>query len=98
MTKQKTKQLQFTASIAQHDYEVKVKAAQRFLEKSYQVKVVLRLFGREQSRPDVAFSVLERLANDLISCGVAQTPKQTGRNIVMFVFPKRKKSHGVPDL
>ena len=46
--------------------------------------------GREQSRPELGFRLLQRLAEDIVDLGfVESSPKQDGRNMVMVVAPHR---------
>ncbi len=47
--------------------------------------------GREQSRPELGFRLLQRLAEDVADLGVVEaTPKQDGRNMTMVIAPNRK--------
>ncbi len=49
--------------------------------------------GREQSRPELGFRLLQRLAEDVVELGTVESaPKQDGRNMVMVLGPTRKKS------
>ena len=46
--------------------------------------------GREQSRPELGFRLLQKLAEDITELGfVESSPKQDGRNMVMVVAPHR---------
>jgi translation initiation factor IF-3 len=54
------------------------------------VKVTIMFRGREQSRPELGFRLLQRLAEDITELGfVESSPKQDGRNMVMVVAPHR---------
>src|SRR6476620_1262850 len=49
--------------------------------------------GREQSRPELGFRLLQRLAEDIVELGyVESSPKQDGRNMVMVLGPTKKKA------
>jgi translation initiation factor IF-3 len=49
--------------------------------------------GREQSRPELGFRLLQRLAEDVSELGfVESSPKQDGRNMVMVLGPVRRKA------
>ena len=49
--------------------------------------------GREQSRPELGFRLLQRLADDVAELGfVESTPKQDGRNMIMVIGPHKKKA------
>jgi translation initiation factor IF-3 len=49
--------------------------------------------GREQSRPELGFRLLQRLAGDVEELGFVESqPKQDGRNMIMVIGPHRRKS------
>lgn len=83
------KEIKFTANIGDNDYEVKMRAAKKFLEHGDKVKFSLRFRGREMSYVDQGKEVLLRARADLESLGkVEQEPKLDGRQMVMIVAPK----------
>ncbi|WP_033399705.1 translation initiation factor IF-3 [Corynebacterium massiliense] len=85
------KEQKFRPKIDEHDYETKKGNVVRFLEKGSKVKVTIMFRGREQSRPELGFRLLERLADDVAEYGAIQTkPKQDGRNMTMVLAPIRK--------
>ena len=82
------KEQKFRPKIDDHDYETKKSNVIRFLEKGSKVKVTIMFRGREQSRPELGFNLLKRLADDVVADGVIeQNPKQEGRNMHMLVAP-----------
>ena len=85
------KEQKFRPKIDDHDYETKKGNVVRFLEKGSKVKVTIMFRGREQSRPELGFRLLERLADDVAEVGVVESrPKQHGRNMTMVLGPVRK--------
>ena len=73
-----------------HDYETKKGHVERFLRQGDKVKVTIMFRGREQSRPELGFRLLQRLADDIQELGfVESSPKQDGRNMIMVVAPHR---------
>ena len=49
--------------------------------------------GREQSRPELGFRLLQRLAVDVEELGFVESqPRQDGRNMIMVIGPHRRKS------
>lgn len=85
------KEQKFRPKIDDHDYETKKNNVIRFLEKGSKVKVTIMFRGREQSRPELGFRLLERLAEDVAEYGVVEAkPKQDGRNMTMVFGPARK--------
>ena len=86
------KEQKFRPKIDDHDYETKKGNVVRFLEKGSKVKVTIMFRGREQSRPELGFRLLERLADDVADAGVVESrPKQDGRNMTMVLGPVRRK-------
>ncbi len=64
----------------------------RFLKAGDKVKVTIMFRGREQSRPELGFRLLQRLAEDVVELGfVESAPKQDGRNMVMVLGPPRRR-------
>jgi translation initiation factor IF-3 len=55
------KEVQLRPRTDDHDFEVKLKRARRFLEEGNAVRVVLRFRGRELRRPEVGVETLERM-------------------------------------
>jgi len=55
------KEVQLRPQTEDHDFEVKLKRARRFLKKGNAVKVVVRFRGRELRRPEVGRAALDRM-------------------------------------
>jgi translation initiation factor IF-3 len=84
------KEMKLRPKIDSHDYETKKGHVERFLKAGDKVKVTIMFRGREQSRPELGFRLLQRLAEDVTELGyVESSPKQDGRNMVMVVAPHR---------
>ena len=82
------KEIKIRPGIEQHDYEVKLRAAKKFLENEDKVKVTLRLRGREMAHIDLALQVLTRLKGDLVDFAkVEQEPKMEGKQAIMMLIP-----------
>ena len=85
------KEQKFRPKIDDHDYETKKNNVVRFLDKGAKVKVTIMFRGREQSRPELGFRLLERLSQDVAEHGTVETrAKQDGRNMTMVLAPVRK--------
>jgi translation initiation factor IF-3 len=85
------KEMKLRPKIDQHDYATKRGHVERFLKQGDKVKVTIMFRGREQSRPELGFRLLQRLATDVEELGfVESSPKQDGRNMVMVVAPHRR--------
>jgi translation initiation factor IF-3 len=81
-----------------HDYETKKGHVVRFLRQGDKVKITIMFRGREQSRPELGFRLLQRLAGDVEELGfVESAPKQDGRNMIMVLGPHKKKAEAKAD-
>jgi translation initiation factor IF-3 len=84
------KEMKLRPKIDPHDYMTKKGHVERFLRQGDKVKVTIMFRGREQSRPELGFRLLQRLADDIQELGfVESSPKQDGRNMVMVVAPHK---------
>ncbi|CAN5836085.1 translation initiation factor IF-3 [soil metagenome] len=87
------KEIKLRPKIDSHDYGTKKGHVERFLKVGDKVKVTIMFRGREQSRPELGFRLLQRLAEDVAELGfVESSPKQDGRNMVMVLGPAKKKT------
>lgn len=92
------KEQKLRPKIDTHDYETKKRNVERFLSEGDKVKVTIMFRGREQSRPELGFRLLQRLASDVEELGfVESSPKQDGRNMIMVLGPHKKKSDAKVD-
>nr|WP_308015993.1 translation initiation factor IF-3 [Nonomuraea cavernae] len=87
------KEIKLRPKIDPHDYETKKGHVVRFLKAGDKVKVTIMFRGREQSRPELGFRLLQRLAEDVQELGFVESqPKQDGRNMIMVIGPHKKKA------
>jgi translation initiation factor IF-3 len=87
------KEIRLRLKIDPHDYGTKRGHVERFLKAGDKVKVMIMFRGREQSRPEMGFRLLQRMAADVAEFGyVESTPKQDGRNMIMVIGPHKKKA------
>ena len=71
-----------------HDYNFKIKNAQRFLEKGDKVKFTVRFKGREMQHTHLGNELMTRIINDTSSVGKVEVqPKFEGKQIIMIVQP-----------
>lgn len=83
------KEIKMRPGIDTHDYEVKMKAARKFLGHGDKVKVTIRFRGREMAHQDLGLKVLERMREELDEIvKVEQMPKSEGRMMTMVLSPK----------
>jgi translation initiation factor IF-3 len=87
--KQKTvdiKEIKLRPNIEDHDYNVKLKAAKKFLGNEDKVKVTLRFRGREMAHKEMAAKLLVRMKEDLAELSkVELEPKMEGRQMIMIL-------------
>ena len=100
-TASKLKEIKCRVNIDPHDYGIKVRHAEEFLDKGNKVKVHLQFRGRELSHKELGFQLMQRLKEDLSSMGQAEMePKLMGKSIGMTISPlpanKRKRRFAPP--
>ena len=71
-----------------HDYNFKIKNAQKFLEKGDKVKFTVKFKGREMQHTHLGDKLMDRIINDTAELGKVEIkPKMEGRQIIMIVQP-----------
>ncbi|WP_163506859.1 translation initiation factor IF-3 [Fodinicola acaciae] len=84
------KEMKLRPKIDPHDYDTKKGHVERFLKAGDKVKITIMFRGREQSRPELGFRLLRKLAEDVEELGYVESqPKQDGRNMIMVMAPHR---------
>jgi translation initiation factor IF-3 len=86
------KEVKFRPTTDEHDYQVKLKAALRFLEEGDKVKATVQMRGREMTRPELAQSLLRRLTEDLADRAICEGEPELAGNRVCLVFGPTKKT------
>jgi len=84
------KEVKMRYKIDQHDYDVRIGQATRFLKAGDKVKCTVIFRGREIQHTALAETLLRRMANDLEEqAEIQQAPKREGRNMIMFLTPRK---------
>ena len=84
------KEIKLRPKIDDHDYGTKKGHVERFLKAGDKVKVTIMFRGREQSRPELGFRLLGKLAEEVADLGFVESrPRQDGRNMIMVLAPHR---------
>ncbi len=96
------KEVKMRPGIEEHDFEVKLRNALRFLEEGNKVKATIMFRGRQIVHADLGRAVLMKLADKVDHVGnVERSPKVEGRNMTMVISPKpqpqEKKSSGLEE-
>lgn len=83
------KEIKMRPGIDDHDYDVKMRSINRFLEEGDKVKVTLRFRGREMAHQELGMKVLERVRDQVDEIAkVEQFPKMEGRMMTMVIAPR----------
>ncbi|HLP66128.1 MAG TPA: translation initiation factor IF-3 [Rhizobium sp.] len=83
------KEIKMRPNIDTHDYEVKMKAMNRFFEEGDKVKVTLKFRGREMAHQELGMKLLQQVKEDTLAIAkVEAEPKLEGRQMMMVLAPK----------
>ena len=89
------KEVKLRPNIEQHDFDVKLKNALRFLEEGNKVKVTIMFRGRELSHPELGREVLDRVSEQLKELvSIERDAKLEGKNMTMILAPKAQTKGG----
>lgn len=84
------KQVRLGLKIGEHDLQVKLSRAVKFLEQGHKVKISLLFRGREITRPELGRAILNRVMEQLQEVAVQeQAPQLSGRDLNMVLGPKK---------
>lgn len=84
------KEVKMRYTIEEHDYQVRLRNASRFIKSGDKVKATIMFRGREIQHADLGEKVLRRLAKDLEEIAEAPpNPKREGRSMMILLSPKR---------
>ncbi|MEN6412237.1 MAG: translation initiation factor IF-3 [Veillonellales bacterium] len=83
------KEVKLRPNIEDHDFSVKKKNAERFLQDGDKVKVTIMFRGRELSHPELGRQLLIKMAAELKEIAtVERDPKLEGKNMIMILSAK----------
>jgi translation initiation factor IF-3 len=83
------KEVRFSATIDEHDYQTKLRNVVKFLNEQDKVKCTVRFRGREITHASIGQKVLERVANETEELSsMERRPKLEGRSMIMILTPK----------
>ncbi len=83
------KEIKMRPNIDTHDYEVKMRAMNRFFEEGDKVKVTLKFRGREMAHQELGMKLLQQVKEDTVTIAkVEAEPKLEGRQMMMVLAPK----------
>lgn len=86
------KEIRLSPGIGLNDFNVKLKAGQRFLNDGDRLKVEVRFRGREMAHPELGKELLDKYAEECKDiASVDKAAKMEGRRMSMFLSPKSGK-------
>ncbi|WCJ30135.1 Translation initiation factor 3 protein [Euphorbia peplus] len=88
-TRMDLKELKMGYNIDQHDYEVRLRAAQKFLKDGDKVKAIVNLKGRENEFRNIAIELIRRFQNDIGELATEETKNFRDRNIFITLVPNK---------
>ncbi len=83
------KEVRLTVGIGDHDFNVKLRSAQKFLEDGDKVKVTVRFGGREMKYTSEGEILIDKMAEGLKEYGTMdKRPKLEGKRMSALINPK----------
>jgi translation initiation factor IF-3 len=85
------KEIWLSATIDDHDLDVKAKQSIKFLLSGDRVRASIRLKGRQMAHPEIAMEIMNSFAEKIGSNGIVEKKaQQEGRTIAMIFSPAKK--------
>ncbi|MGA9753033.1 MAG: translation initiation factor IF-3 [Acidobacteriota bacterium] len=85
------KEIKLRPKIEEHDFQVKKRRIEEFLEDGDKVKITVRFRGREIVHPELAQRLLTRIATEVVQKGkIERAPGMEGRMMTMLLTPTKK--------
>ena len=86
---QEIKEIKMRPNIDDHDYDVKMRAMNKFIENGDKVKVTLRFRGREMAHLELGMQLLNKVREEVATIAkVEAEPKLEGRQMMMVLAPR----------
>jgi translation initiation factor IF-3 len=91
------KEVKFSVTVDEHDYQTKKNQAVRFLTDGDKVKASLRFRGRQMAHRDLGYNIINRLIQDIGEAGVVEfMPRMEGTILHAILAPTKKESVAKP--
>jgi translation initiation factor IF-3 len=85
------KEVKFSVTVDEHDYQTKKNQAVRFLQEGDKVKASLRFRGRQMAHRDLGYNIINRLIQDIGENGVVEfMPRMEGTTLHAILAPSKK--------
>ncbi len=85
------KEVKFSVTVDEHDYQTKKNQAVRFLAEGDKVKASLRFKGRQMAHRDLGYNIINRLIQDMGDTGIVEfMPRMEGTTLHAILAPGKK--------
>jgi translation initiation factor IF-3 len=85
------KEVKFSVTVDEHDYQTKKNMAIRFLGDGDKVKASLRFKGRQMAHRDLGYKIINRLIQDVGEAGIVEfMPRMEGTTLHAIIAPSKK--------
>jgi translation initiation factor IF-3 len=85
------KEVKFSVTVDEHDYQTKKNQAVRFLAEGDKVKASLRFKGRQMAHRDLGYKIINRLILDIGDAGLVEfMPRMEGTTLHAILAPSKK--------
>ncbi len=89
------KEVKFSVTVDEHDYQTKKNQAARFLGEGDKVKASLRFKGRQMAHRDLGYKIINRLIVDIGDVGSVEfMPRMEGTTLHAILAPSKKEGGG----
>ena len=86
------KEVKFSVTVDEHDYQTKKNQAVRFLSEGDKVKASLRFKGRQMAHRDLGYNIINRLIQDMGDTGIVEfMPRMEGTTLHAILAPGKKQ-------
>ena len=86
------KEVKFSVTVDEHDYQTKKNQAVRFLNDGDKVKASLRFRGRQMAHRELGYAIINRLIQDIGEAGVVEfMPRMEGTILHAIIAPSKKQ-------
>ena len=88
------KEVKFSVTVDEHDYQTKKNQAVRFLTEGDKVKASLRFKGRQMAHRELGYAIINRLIQDIGDAGTVEfMPRMEGTTLHAILAPGKKEMH-----
>ena len=85
------KEVKFSVTVDEHDYQTKKNQAVRFLQDGDKVKASLRFRGRQMAHRELGYQIINRLIQDVGEGGIVEFhPRMEGTTLHAIIAPGKK--------